>query len=98
MFVCFVFIKNSKKVTDASSAPGVKSLVKSILVGNVPDRGGRTGDTRPKLEKSSFGGRGAKPKFEKKKNHGNNSNRNNNNNNEKSEQNTSRVVYYENST
>ena len=51
---------HSKKVTDQSG----KSLVKTVIIGSVPDRGGRANETRPKARDMGFhrggagGGRG----------------------------------------
>ena len=50
---------HSKKVTEQSG----KSLVKTVIIGSVPDRGGRASETRPKARDMGFhrggsGGRG----------------------------------------
>ena len=37
--------EHSKRVTDSV---GSKSLVKTVIIGHVPDRGGRTNEMRPK--------------------------------------------------
>ena len=47
--------EHTRRVTDTS---GDKSLVKKIIIGKVPDRGGRANEMRPKAEKQFFGGRG----------------------------------------
>ena len=40
-------------MTDKSS--GVKSLVKTVIIGHVPDRGGRANEMRPRAEKFGSG-------------------------------------------
>jgi hypothetical protein len=44
--------EHSKKVTDMSG----KSLVKTVIIGSVPDRGGRANEMRPKKADFGFGG------------------------------------------
>lgn len=44
--------EHSKRVTDQSG----KSLVKTVIIGSVPDRGGRANEMRPKARDMGFGG------------------------------------------
>ena len=46
--------EHSKKVTDQSG----KSLVKTVIIGTVPDRGGRANEMRPKARDMGFSNRG----------------------------------------
>lgn len=57
-----VLYENSKKVTEERG--GKKAFVKTIIIGAVPDRGGRTDDVRKtssssrNSENKSYGGKG----------------------------------------
>lgn len=51
--------EHSKRVTDQSSR-GKKSLVKTVIIGHIPDRGGRANEMRPKKSDLGFGGGGWK--------------------------------------
>jgi hypothetical protein len=52
--------EHTRKVTEQSdSHSGARaSLVKKVLIGKVPDRGGRANEMRPKASDMGFGGRG----------------------------------------
>ncbi len=64
----------SRKVVDVTG----KSLVKTVIIGSVPDRGGRANEMRPKARDMGFArpgagaGRSDRAKEEKKKNGGRN--------------------------
>ena len=49
--------EHSKRVTDQGSR-GKKSLVKTVIIGHIPDRGGRANEMRPKKSDMGFGGGG----------------------------------------
>lgn len=48
---CSLIFESSKKVTESKG--NKKSLVKTVIIGSVPDRGGRANEMRPKSEISS---------------------------------------------
>lgn len=49
--------EHSKRVTDTGSR-GKKNLVKTVIIGHIPDRGGRANEMRPKKSDFGFGGGG----------------------------------------
>jgi len=49
-----IIYEHSKRVTDSVGT----SLVKTVIIGAVPDRGGRANEMRPKARDMGFGGRG----------------------------------------
>jgi hypothetical protein len=73
--------EHTKKVTDQGGQS--KALVKSIIIGTVPDRGGRANEMRPKssdIRPNYGGGRGGGGGGGGGHNHHNNNNHNNNHN------------------
>ena len=52
--------EHAERVTETSSGLFAKSLVKSVIIGDVPDRGGRATNVRSKVSSSTGVGRGGK--------------------------------------